>query len=262
MGARRPAWTRDSGRPVCSDQAPRLLMLRFTLFGIPIGVHWSFALIGIIVVTNNPIDLVVAFVIGVFIAVLVHELGHALMARAFGADSIKITLFGLGGVTQYPVTTKLTAGQQFLIAASGSGVGMTLGGSVYLMRRSSLAHDMPRFVFAIGVGIVIAGLLWGALNWLPILPLDGGNMTRYALATVTPKYALRIAKALTVITAALFIYLAIEVWDNTFGAVFIAIIAYQGLQTPESGARRPSSRPPAQADSGSLLSIFDDDPKP
>jgi Zn-dependent protease len=236
-------------------------MLRFSILGIPVGVHWSFAIIGILVITNNPLDLVVAFVIGVFIAVLVHELGHALVARAFGARSIKITLFGLGGVTQYPVSTKLSAGQQFLIAASGSAVGMTLGGTVYMLRHSSLAHDVPRFVFAIGVGVVIAGLLWGALNWLPILPLDGGNMARYALATVTPQYALRIAKVLTVITAAVVVYIAIEWWDNTFGAVFVGIIALQGLQTPETRTTAPDRPRPTESDPTSLLSIFDDDPQ-
>ena len=76
-------------------------MLRFSVLRIPIGVHWSFALIGILVIRNNPLELVAGFVVGVFVAVLAHELGHALTARAFGAESVKITLFGLGGLTQY-----------------------------------------------------------------------------------------------------------------------------------------------------------------
>lgn len=233
-------------------------MLRFSVFGIPVGVHWSFALLGVLVINNNPIQLVAGFIVGVFVAVLAHELGHALTARAFGATTIKITLFGLGGVTQYPVTTKLTAGQQFLIAASGSAVGMTLGGAVYLIRDSALAHDVPDVLYAVGVGVAIAGLMWGALNWLPILPLDGGNMARYALALVTPTHALKVAKGLTLIAAAVVVYLAIQVWDNTFGAVFVAIIAFQGLQMPDHQAQR--QRPPStQPDPSSVLSIFDDE---
>lgn len=235
-------------------------MLRFSVFGIPVGLHWSFALLGILVIRNNPIELVAGFVVGVFIAVLAHELGHALTARAFGATTIKITLFGLGGLTQYPVTTRLTAGRQFLISASGSAVGMTLGGAVYLMRGSSLARDVPDVLYAVGVGVAIAGLLWGALNWLPILPLDGGNMARYALALVTPTHALKIAKALTLVAAAVVVYLAINVWDNTFGAIFVAVIALQGLQTPDhSDSRKP--RPPAPADPYSVLSVFDTAPE-
>jgi membrane-associated protease RseP (regulator of RpoE activity) len=232
-------------------------MLRFSAFGIPIGVHWSFALIGVLVIGSNPIQLVVAFVVGVFIAVLAHELGHALTARAFGARSIKITLFGLGGLTQYPVQTPLRAGQQFLIAASGSVVGMIVGGAVFMMRHASFVHDLPDFVYAVGVGIAVAGLMWGALNWLPILPLDGGNMARYALAMVTPRYALRIAKVLTVVAAAVVVYLAINLWDNTFGAVFVGIIAMQGLQMPDHTSTKPQRKP--APDPGSLLSIFEDD---
>jgi membrane-associated protease RseP (regulator of RpoE activity) len=101
--------------------------------------------------------------------------------------------------------------------------------------------------------------MWGALNWLPILPLDGGNMARYALAAVTPKHALRIAKGLTLVTAAVVIYLAITVWDNTFGAVFVGIIALQGIQIPDATSAKP--RATQTADPGAVLSIFDDDPQ-
>jgi stage IV sporulation protein FB len=232
-------------------------MLRFSVFGIPVGLHWTFALIGIIAIGNNPLELVVAFVVGVFIAVLAHELGHALTARAFGARPVKITLMGLGGLTQYPVTPQLTPGRRFLIAASGSAVGMTLGGAVFLFRNSDFARDLFDYGYMIGVGIVIAGLVWGALNWLPILPLDGGNMVWHALEIVMPRHALRIAKGLTIISAAVVVYLAINLWDNTFGAVFVAIIALQGLQIRDPNATRPRPRP-GPAEESSLLSIFDD----
>ena len=237
-------------------------MLRGSVLGIPIAVHWSFAFIGILAIDAYSIDLVVAFVVGVFIAVLSHEMGHALTARAFGAKSVTVTLFGLGGLTQYPANTPLTPGRRFLIAASGSAVGMTLGGAVFMVRNTQFAADLFDFGRVIGLGIVIAGLLWGALNWLPILPLDGGNMTWHALEAVTPKYALRIAKALTVVTTGVVIYLALNVWDNTFGAVFIGIIALQGLQIPERDAPARRRPPPSPADEESLLSIFDEQPPP
>ncbi len=97
-------------------------MLRFSMFGIPVAVHWSFPLIGILAM-GQPVELILAFVVGVFIAVLAHEMGHALTARAFGARQVTVTLFGLGGLTQYPANTPLTPGRRFLIAASGSAVG-------------------------------------------------------------------------------------------------------------------------------------------
>ena len=234
-------------------------MLRFTLFRVSIGVHWSFALIGIIVLNVYDLPEVVGWVVGVLLAVLAHELGHALTARAFGADPVKITLFGLGGLTQYPADTELTPGKRFLIAASGSAVGMALGGALYLARNTDPVSGLFPFGLALVNGFIIAGLLWGALNWLPILPLDGGNMAWHALEFVTPTYALRIAKGLTIIAAAVAAYLAIDLWESTFAAVFVAIIALQGLRIPERDAKpKPRPRPrPTSEDDADLLSIFD-----
>ena len=237
-------------------------MLRFSLLKIPVAVHWSFALIGILVLGVYEPAEVVGWVVGVFLAVLFHELGHALTARAFGAHPVKITLFGLGGVTTYPANTPLTPGRRFLIAASGSAVGMTLGGLLYLARNTEPIAGMFPFGRALASGFIVAGLLWGALNWLPLLPLDGGNMAWHALELVTPSHALRLAKGLTIVTAAVVAYVAIDLWDSTFGAVFIVIIAMQGLRIPEPGTKpkpRPQSSPAAEAD---LLSIFDQPKEP
>ena len=235
-------------------------MLRFSINRIPVGVHWSFALIGLFVYGTYELARVVGFVVGVFVAVLSHELGHALTARRFGAKSVKITLFGLGGLTQYPADTPLTPGRRFLIAASGSAVGMALGGLLFLLRDTEPMRDLFPFGRAVVWGIVVAGLFWGALNWLPILPLDGGNMAWHALEAVTPKYALRIAKALTLITAAVVAYLAVTAWDNRFGAIFLAVIALQGLRIPERDAVPAPPRPRVETES--ILSIFDDGPPP
>lgn len=221
------------------------------------AVHWSFALIGILVVGVYEPAEVVGWIVGVFLAVLFHELGHALTARSFGAHPVKITLFGLGGLTTYPADTPLTPGRRFLIAASGSAVGMALGGSLFLARNAEPIAGLFPFGRALVSGFIVAGLLWGALNWLPILPLDGGNMAWHALELVTPRYALRVAKGLTIMAAAVIAYVAIDVWDNTFGAVFVTIIALQGLRIPEPGSKpkpRPQSSAAAEAD---LLSIFD-----
>ena len=186
-------------------------------------------------------------------------LGHmgVKFSHAFGAETVTITLFGLGGLTQYPTTTILTPGRRFLIAASGSAVGMTLGGALYLARHTDLISNMFPFGQALYSGFVVAGLLWGALNWLPILPLDGGNMAWHALEFVAPKAALRVAKGLTLVTAAVVAFLAVSVWDSTFGAVFVVIIALQGMRIPEPGSQ-PKPRPrPAPDDGTDLLSIFD-----
>lgn len=238
-------------------------MLPFSLVGIPVRVHWSFLLIGLFVMDQLRIAELVGWVGGIFIAVVAHEMGHALTARRFGAHPVTVTIFMLGGVTMYPASTKLSPGRRFLIAASGSTVGMILGGALYLLRDTGFMRDLFPFAHFMVWGVIFAGLFWGALNWLPILPLDGGNMVRHGLEAIKPRYALRIAKGLTVVTAAVVAYLAITVWDNTFGAVFIAIIALQGLRIPEhGGVSKPVSRPQQESPTGqgSLLSIFGDPP--
>ena len=247
-------------RAEAADGKEAALMLRFSLLRVPIAVHWSFLFIGVLMADQYPLELLVAFVTGVFIALITHELGHALTARAFGAKTVTITLFGLGGVTQYPADTPLTPGRRFLIAASGSAAGMTLGGALFLFRNSAFALELFDFGRAIGVGIVLAGLIWGALNWLPILPLDGGNMAWHALEMIAPKYALRIAKGLTIITAGVAAYLALNVLDSKFSAVFVAIIAFQGLRIPEKNATAKPRPQPSPVEEASLLDIFDDPP--
>jgi Zn-dependent protease len=233
-------------------------MIRFSLFRIPIAVHWSFALIALFVLDQLQGPELVGWVVGVFIAVVAHELGHALTARGFGAHPVKITIFMLGGLTQYPAATRLSPGRRFLIAASGSAVGMTLGGMLYLVRNTDAMRGLFPFAHFMVWGVIFAGLFWGALNWLPILPLDGGNMVWHALDAITPQYALRIAKGLTVAAAVVVAYLAVQVWDYTFGAIFVGIIAFQGLRIPDRRQPQKPKSPQAPIDHSSLLSIFDE----
>jgi Zn-dependent protease len=238
-------------------------MLPFTLFGIPGRVHWSFPLIGIFVLDQLRGSELVGWIVGIFIAVVAHEMGHALTARRFGAHPVTVTIFILGGVTVFPADTEMTPGRRFLVAASGSAVGMVLGGALYLARNTAFMGDLFPAAYYMVWGIIFAGLFWGALNWLPILPLDGGNMVRHGLELFTPEYALRIAKGLTVVTALVVAYFAMAA-DYAFGAVFVVVIALQGLRIPEQRPVSDSEPHSADgpADPGSVLSIFDEPTEP
>ena len=59
------------------------------------------------------------------------------------------------------------------------------------------------------------------------------------------------------VTAVAVDYLALNVSDKTFGAVFVGIIALQGLRMPERGAAAKPRPQPTRVDDDSLLSIFD-----
>lgn len=81
-------------------------MIRFSLFGIPIEIQPFFWITLVIIGGVEGVDTAAGmmriglFVLAGFISVLIHELGHALTARSFGAHSA-ITLQAFGGYAAY-----------------------------------------------------------------------------------------------------------------------------------------------------------------
>ncbi len=239
-------------------------MLKFSLGDIPVRVHVSFLLIAILAPTDQvnlaPWAVILAWVLMVFLAVLLHEAGHAFTARHYGATPVTITLFALGGVTVYPAAQQLTPGRRFVISAMGSVVGIITGGIVGLLWLAGVFDDSALIIRVAALSYIWAGLGWGLLNWIPIRPLDGGAMLTSVLEIVWPKraYAVaRIASALFGMGAAYALYRI----GSTFGAFFVLMITAIGLMsgdphaaTPaeaepehdaETPAGRPASEPPA-----------------
>jgi len=207
-------------------------VIRFSLFGIPVGIHLSFLLIALFGIgVYRGIELA-AWTLGVGVAVLFHEAGHAFTARSFGAGSISITLFAFGGYTTWaPGSRPIGPGKRFLIAAAGSAVGITLGAGVLFAQRSGVA-DVHGFLFVLLQSFVFAALVWGVLNWIPILPLDGGHMTQSILEIFLPgATALTVAKAISIVAAVGAGLASWFVLESPFLTMFIAIIAFSGLRT-------------------------------
>lgn len=205
-------------------------MLRFPLFGVPVSVHWSFlivALLGMGVYTGVEIG---AWTAAVFVAVLLHESGHAFSARAFGASPVAITLFALGGVTTWSAPKTLGPGKRFIVSAAGSAVGITAGIIVIVLARRGLFEGLPDLVFVFLESFVWAGLVWGILNWIPILPLDGGHMLQHALEIFTPKRAAGIARVVSVIAGVIVIGIALY-YRQMFLAIFVGMITFMGMRS-------------------------------
>lgn len=218
-------------------------MLRFPLGPIPVRVHFSFALIALLAYPTLQGQELIPWTAAVFLAVLLHEAGHAFTANAYGADGISITLFALGGFTTYLADPPLSPGRRFFVAAAGSGVGIIAGGGLLLAVRAGLMSDVSRLA-QIGInGFIFASLVWGVLNWVPIRPLDGGQMMTSFLQIVVPQYSEAASKVITVVVGAAAVLVAIS-FDQLFAAAFVVYLVIMGVRSPtsESISEEPTSR--------------------
>lgn len=148
-----------------------------TLFGIPVRGHWSTALVALLLGANLTIALGVIggaiAIVAFFVSLVLHELGHALVARRFGVGTQHIDLWALGGVARLDrePPTPLADG---LIAAAGPLVNIALGGG--LLVAAALSDDWAGSTIVVWLAIV--NLALAAFNLLPGAPLDGGRIVR------------------------------------------------------------------------------------
>lgn len=194
------------------------------LFGIPIRVHWT--LIGLMVlwlaVAPSALQAVRAILatILVFASVLLHELGHALVARRRKVDTTQIILMPLGGAAMLAERPK-TPRDELLIAAAGPATSLVLGGLAFL---ASLAFPAVE----IASDLASINLMIGLFNLVPAFPLDGGRILRAALETrlgplKATRISARIGRALAVAGFGIAIYLGQPML--AFVAVFVFMTA-------------------------------------
>ncbi len=159
--------------------------LRFQLFGFPVRIEPSYWFITLLFGwgigrSSVALGLMVAAII--FVSILVHELGHALSARAFGL-SPQISLHIMGGTTAFPPSAQLTRGRDVMISLAGPFAGFALGIVALMLMRlyGPAAGVMPEgyepSLFIIGLEfLATVNLFWGAINLIPVIPLDGGRV--------------------------------------------------------------------------------------
>jgi len=225
-------------------------VLRFRLFGMPVVVRGSFLLIAALIGFTGMGDVsrTVAWIVIVFISILIHELGHAVIARMFGSQ-VAIELNGLGGLTRWSLPEgKLTPGRRALIAAAGSATGLLFGGVVWLV--AAQFSPYPPLTAFILESLIYVNVFWGLLNWLPIRPLDGGHLLESFLEKVAPNRAEIVARVVFTATAAAALAFAIGQ-----DMIFIAVLAGWLLLSEFSMGRE--SRP-----TGPLPTFSYDDPPP
>lgn len=155
----------------------------FRLFGIPVTIHVTFVLvIALLGIGVGNVQRQVVWVAVATAAVLLHELGHAVVGRMAGLTP-RIDLAGLGGLTSWgPTDGRVRAdrrGWSLAISLAGPGIGFLGGGLALLLGAPCcrITPDMTLVEFAALVWL-FACFVWGVLNMLPVLPLDGGQALR------------------------------------------------------------------------------------
>jgi Zn-dependent protease len=163
-----------------------------TLFGIPLFLDplW-FVILGLTTlnfgfayqqwgsITGWSAGLVMALLL--FASVLLHELGHSLVAQSQGIKVNSITLFLFGGIAAIEEESK-TPGQAFQVAIAGPAVSV---GLFFLLRLgSSLLPDSTPLSSMTG-DLARINLVVALFNLIPGLPLDGGQVLKAALWKVT-----------------------------------------------------------------------------
>ncbi|GAA2730937.1 hypothetical protein GCM10010439_45170 [Actinocorallia aurantiaca] len=166
-----------------------------TVAGVPVYVARSWFLIALLItlaflpaaraVAPQPAATLISFSFALFLylSVFLHELGHAITARAFGLPVRAIILHLLGGVTHLE-REATRPGASFLIAAAGPLLSLLLAAAGLAV---DLLADLPPVPELLLRALTLTNLTVGVFNFLPGLPLDGGFLLRAVVWKLTGK---------------------------------------------------------------------------
>jgi Zn-dependent protease len=213
----------------------------FRVFGLPVHIRpgfFAFLLLAA-VINRGAFGIWLSIAIGVL--TLTHELGHALVAKRFGADA-EIQLDMLAGYTSYAPTRPMKRWQRALVAFSGPvaeivpGVLLIIALGANPLSRSEIGDD------ALLRALWIAGPLLGLFNLLPLLPLDGGNIVALGIDAVVPGRGRRIWLWISIavtLGGTIALLLDSDVWSM---ALFPVVLLFLQIQTLRGDRRQDQLR--------------------
>ncbi len=228
--------------------------LSFSLLGIPVRVHPLFWLITLMLIGSKRVTAssVLIWVAAVFVSILIHELGHALMMRAYGFRPW-ITLYAFGGQASYDyrsTSTSKGAGPlaQVMISLAGPAAGFLLAGALLVGLHAAGHGDHILYVSPWGLRPVVwlpnlrlaeflddiffVSVVWGMVNLLPIYPLDGGQIAREVLVQSHPREGIRASLCLSIAAAVAMAVIGLTQWHrDLFVVAMFGYLAYSSYMT-------------------------------
>src|SRR6476646_1984895 len=142
--------------------------------GIDLYIHPSFLIVLAFPQVIGGGALSVLLILSVFGCVLLHELGHAMMARRFGIETEDITLYPIGGVARLSRMPR-APGAELLIALAGPAVNVAIVAALVLFRWASFSFNVSAAEMTTEWtdALIRINLMLAVFNMIPAFPMDG-----------------------------------------------------------------------------------------
>ena len=179
------------------------------IFGIDIKLHLTFFIlliwVGFSAALNGGTGMTmlveIFFILALFLSVVLHELGHALMAKRFGIATKDITLLPIGGVAhleRIPEDPK----EEFFVSIAGPAVNFLIAGIVFIGLLLTGFFSQQTLTLSLlnenlWLRFLTTNLTLGLFNLIPAFPMDGGRVLRSLLSNAMPRVKATRAAAVT-----------------------------------------------------------------
>ena len=187
----------STGTPISDRGRTAGTVKAFRLFGVPVRLHFTFILLVVFVLVSvagskQSSSSYALFLLGGLVSVLLHEMGHAVVAARFGIRTLEIVMFPIGGLSR--MERALRPAAEIWVALAGPVVNMLLAGGIFSymisvheatpVSLSDLLQPSGKSVLAL---LLYGNLLLAGFNLLPAFPMDGGRILRALLCYVRPE---------------------------------------------------------------------------
>lgn len=225
------------------------------ILGIDVFLHVTFVLLLLFIAGANwraygslaAVASGVAFFLALFACVLMHEYGHALMARRFGIATHDITLLPIGGVARLERMPSRPL-QELWVALAGPAVNVVIAAGLWLWLTVTATWEPFSSLSTTGGGfaerLLAVNIFLVLFNMIPAFPMDGGRVLRAVLA-LRLEYARATRIAATIGQVLACVLAVIGLFSN---ALLLFIAAFVWL-----GAGREASACEAKAAMGGML---------
>lgn len=207
-------------------------------FGIDLYVHPTFWLLPLFVLFGGLINgselggvdgvaYQIMFIFAVFGCIVLHEVGHALAAKAYNIGTRDITLYPIGGVASLERMPE-KPGREIAIALAGPAVNIVIAAALFIGLKAGIVLAAPtssNLFESLAIDVLQANLFLCVFNLIPAFPMDGGRVLR-ALLAIRMSRLRATTVAVGVGTFVSGVFLVIALITRQPGLFILAVVVY------------------------------------